>query len=107
MQDGEKSDAEEGWAFGDVWKEGSPDDALPEDTAGYVEVLRGDTGMGLDDTVMMEYVLYLGEHGIRATFESYPLEQIKIYVLRAEAGQAQEAVRLLAERGSSDRELPG
>lgn len=99
MTSGRKnSDPDEGWAYGDVWKDGSPDDALPDDTAEYVEVLRGDTGMGLDDTVMMEYVLYLGEHGIRSTFESYPLEQIKIYVLRAEPERSDEAMRLLAER---------
>ncbi len=86
------------WAFGDVWKEGSPDDPPADDAGDYVEVLRGDTGVGLSDTTLMEYVLYLGEHDIRATFESYPLEQIKIYVLKAEAGKAGEAVRLLAER---------
>jgi hypothetical protein len=99
----EKDEAEDGWAFGDVWKDGSPDDEPAGDTADYVEVLRGDTGKGLDDTVMMEYVLYLGEHGIGATFESYPLEQIKIYVLRAEASQADEARRLLQERRERGR----
>jgi hypothetical protein len=97
----EKNAPEEDWEFGDVWKEGSPDDALAEEAEELVEVLRGDTGMGLDDTVMMEYVLMLGEHGIHATFESYPLEQIKIYVLKAEAGKAREAARLLVERRRS------
>lgn len=98
MLGGAKDEADDGWAFGDVWKAGSPDDEPAGDTTDYVEVLRGDTGMGLDDTVLMEYVLYLGEHGIGATFESYPLEQIKVYVLRADPERADEARRLLAER---------
>lgn len=93
-----EDDAGAAWEFGDAWKDGSPDEPPGDDGVEYVEVLRGDTGRGLDDTAMMEYVLFLGEHGIRATFESYPLEQIKVYVLRAEATRADEAVRLLAER---------
>jgi hypothetical protein len=101
MQENKKKNEDEGWEFGDAWKEGSPDDVVPEDTADYVEILRGDTGMGLSDTVMMEYVLFLGEHDIRATFESYPLEQIKIYVLKVEEGKEEEAIRHLEEKGSS------
>lgn len=99
--DKQRSDDDADWAFGDAWKEGSPDDVLPDETADYVEIMRGDTGMGLSDTTMMEYVLFLGEHDIRATFESYPLEQIKIYVLKAEQEKAGEAARLLAERRRS------
>jgi hypothetical protein len=98
----DKNDNDEEWEFGDAWRSGSPDDAPDDASIDYIEVLRGDTGMGLDDTVMMEFVLFLGEHGIRATFESYPLEQIKIYVLRAEAGRAEEAMRLLADRRRAD-----
>jgi hypothetical protein len=98
MMPNDRQDSDDEWEYGDVWKQGSPDDALPGEAADYVEVLRGDTGMGLDDTVMMEYVLFLGEHDIAATFESFPLEQIKIYVLKAEAGKAAEAMKLLAER---------
>jgi hypothetical protein len=88
----------EDWEFGDEWKKGSPDDPVPDRSADYVEVLRGDTGMGYDDTSLMEYVLFLGEHGIEATFDSYPLEQIKIYVLRVEAGREEEAKKLLREK---------
>ena len=101
MQENKKKNEDEGWEYGDIWKEGSPDDIVPEDPTDYVEILRGDTGMGLSDTVMMEYVLFLGEHDIRATFESYPLEQIKIYVLKVEEGKEEEAIRLLEEKGSS------
>jgi hypothetical protein len=89
---------DEDWEFGDEWKKGSPDDLLAEDTADYVEVLRGDTGMGYSDTTMLEFVLFLGEHGIKATFDSYPLEQIKIYVLRVEAGRDAEALALLRKK---------
>ncbi len=101
MQENKKKNEDEGWEYGDIWKEGSPDDIVPEDATDYVEILRGDTGMGLSDTVMMEYVLFLGEHDIRATFESYPLEQIKIYVLKVEEGKEEEAIRLLEEKRSS------
>ncbi len=98
-----KNGDDQDWEYGDAWKTGSPDDPVPEDATEYVEVLRGDTGMGLSDTVMMEYVLFLGEHGIRATFESYPLEQIKIYVLKAEEGKEEDAIRLLQKKVSSGK----
>lgn len=91
------------WEYGDDWKKGSPDDPVPEDATSYIEVLRGDTGKGISDTTMLEYVLYLGEHGIKATFDAYPLEQIKTYVLKVEAGKESEALRLLAERGRSEK----
>jgi hypothetical protein len=93
-----KDRGDEGWEFGDVWKDGSPDDPVAGDVGEYVEVLRGDTGMGYNDTTMLELVLFLGEHGIRATFDSYPLEQIKIYVLRVEAGREADAIELLRKK---------
>lgn len=98
-----RPDDDKDWDYGDDWKKGSPDDPVPKDTIEYVAVLRGDTGKGLSDTTMLEYVLYLGEHGIAATFEAYPLEQIKTYVLKVEAGKEVEAIRLLAEREQNDR----
>lgn len=98
-----KDKGDEDWKFGEVWKHGSPDDPVANDDGEYVEVLRGDTGMGYSDTTMLEYVLFLGEHGIGATFDSYPLEQIKIYVLKVEAGREEDARALLrAERQGSD-----
>lgn len=100
----EMHDDDKDWGYGDAWKTGSPDDPVPEDATEYVEVLRGDTGKGLDDTTMMEYVLYLGEHDIKATFDAYPLEQIKTYVLKVEAGKEGEAIRCLAERARSEKE---
>lgn len=96
-----KPDApDEDWEYGDEWKQGSPDQSVSDDAREYVEVLRGDTGMGYSDTTLLEYVLFLGERGIEATFDSYPLEQIKIYVLRVEAGRVEEAQRLLNEKRS-------
>jgi hypothetical protein len=92
-----KDREDEDWKYGDVWKDGSPDDPVAGDAGEYVEVLRGDTGMGYNDTTMLEFVLFLGEHGIGATFDSYPLEQIKVYVLRVEAGREAEALRLLRD----------
>jgi hypothetical protein len=93
-----KDREDEGWEYGEVWKDGSPDDPVAGDTGEYVEILRGDTGMGYNDTTMLEYVLFLGEHGIKATFDSYPLEQIKIYVLRVEAGKEEEALALFRKK---------
>ena len=63
-----------------------------------MEVLRGDTGMGYSDTTMMEYILYLGAAGIHATFDAYPLREIKIYVLKVEAGREEDAMGLLREK---------
>jgi hypothetical protein len=103
MVESEKKDEDKDWEFGDAWKTGSPDDLVPEDTTEYVEVLRGDTGKGLSDTTMLEYVLYLGERGIAATFESYPLEQMMTYVLKVEAGKEDEAIRYLSEREQNDK----
>jgi len=93
-----KDQDDEGWQFGEVWKDGSPDDPVSGDDGLYVEILRGDTGMGYSDTTMLEYVLFLGEHGIGATFDSYPLEQIKTYVLRVEAGREEDALELLRKK---------
>jgi hypothetical protein len=98
VSESRKDKEDEGWEYGDVWKDGSPDDPVAGDAGEYVEVLRGDTGMGYNDTTMLEFVLFLGEYGIKATFDSYPLEQIKIYVLRVEAGREAEAIALLRKK---------
>ena len=98
-----KDGGDNDWEYGDAWKTGSPDDPVPEDATEYVAILRGDTGKGLSDTTMLEYVLYLGERGIKATFDAYPLEQIKTYVLKVEAGKEYEAIKLLAEKWSDSR----
>lgn len=89
---------EGGWEYGDVWDQGTPDEPGSEDAVEYVEVLRGDTGMGYSDTTMMEYILYLGAAGIQATFDAYPLREIKIYVLKVEAGREEDAMGLLREK---------
>jgi len=47
---------------------------------------------------MIEYILYLGASGIQATFDAYPLREIKIYVLKVEAGREEEAISLLREK---------
>lgn len=97
----ENSDEEE-WEYGDVWKQAAPEGAGPGDDVDYVELLRADTGMGYDDTVMLDLVGYLGSRGIRATFDSFSLglepAAIKIYVLKVEAGKAEEATEFLKEK---------
>ena len=98
MKRSDDANDDEGWDYGDVWNHGSPDDSVPDDDVVYVEVLRGDTGMGYSDTTMMEYILYLGAAGIQATFDAYPLREIKIYVLKVEAGREEEAIGLLRDK---------
>ena len=98
MKRNDDNNDEEGWAYGDVWDQGSPEDREPDEDVEYVEVLRGDTGKGYSDTTMMEYILYLGAAGIHATFDAYPLREIKIYVLKVEAGREVEAMSLLREK---------
>jgi hypothetical protein len=98
---------EEGWEYGDVWKQGSPDAPLPEDSVPYVEILRGDTGSGYDDSFMMDLVGYLGSRGIRATYDSFSLGMepaaIKTYVLKVEAGKEEEAKGHLMEKLKEQR----
>jgi hypothetical protein len=92
---------ENGWEFGDAWKEGTPDEQAEPDVE-YVEVLRGDTGRGFDDSVMLDLVAYLGSRGIRATFDSFSLglepAAMKTYVLKVEAGRENEALEYLKEK---------
>lgn len=95
----------EGWKYGDVWKQGSPDEPVPEEDVHYVELLRGDTGMGYDDSLMIDFIGYLSSRGIRATYDAVPLAvefggAIKTYVLKVEAGKEDEARELLREKGS-------
>jgi hypothetical protein len=99
-----REDDENGWAFGDVWRSGSPDDAEGGPDVAYVEVLRGDTGRGFDDSLMLDFVSYLGSRGIRATYDSFSLglepAAIKTYVLKVEEGHEQEARELLHDHRS-------
>jgi hypothetical protein len=91
-----------GWEYGDVWKEGSPDDGLGSEDIQYVEVLRGDTGKGFDDSLLLDLAGFLGSRGIRATYDSFSLglepAAIKTYVLKVEAGREEEALSLLEEK---------
>lgn len=93
---------EEDWEYGDIWKEGSPDAADPGNDVQFVEILRGDTGSGYDDSVMLDFIGYLGSKGIRATYDSFSLglepAAIKTYVLKAESGKEAEALALLKEK---------
>jgi len=95
-------DTEEGWEYGDIWKKGSPDAPISGDEVRYVEFLRGDTGMGFDDSSLMDLVAYLGSRGVRATFDSFALGMepaaIKTYVLKVEAGKEAEAREHLREK---------
>jgi hypothetical protein len=103
-RDSENNEDESGWKYGDVWRKGSPDEAGGEDDKEYeyVEVLRGDTGRGFDDSVMLDLVTYLGSRGIRATFDSFSMglepAAIKTYVLKVEVGRENEALEYLKEK---------
>lgn len=102
MKRDDENGEDEGWEYGDVWKRGSAEDDTAGNEAEYVEVLRGDTGRGFDDSVMLDLVTYLGSRGIRATYDSFPLGMepaaIKTYVLSVEAGKEQLAMEYLAEK---------
>lgn len=93
---------EEGWEFGDVWKQGTPEETAPGEDIQYVEILRGDTGDGYDDSYMLELVTYLGSLGIRATYDSFSagleMGAIKTYALKVESGKEDEALRYLKEK---------
>ena len=101
-RDGE--DTNEEWEYGDVWKQGSPDQPVSEEDIQYVEILRGDTGMGYDDSSLIDLIGYLGSRGIRATYDAFAIGMepaaIKSYVLKVEAGKEAEAVKFLKEKGS-------
>ena len=89
---------EDVWEFGDVWKQGSPDDPVSGD-AEYVEIFRGDTGRGYDDSFFMDLIVSVGAQGIRATFDAFGLGMepaaIKTYVFKVEAGKVNEAIDYL------------
>ncbi len=91
---------EKDWNYGDVWKEGTPDQDLQD--VEYVEILRSDTGAGYDDSVMLDLVGYLGSKGIRATYDSFSMglepAAIKTYVLKVESGREEEAIGYLKEK---------
>jgi hypothetical protein len=98
-----QDDADEGeWKFGDVWKEGSPDQKSSDEEGEFVEVLRTDTGRGYDDSTMLDLVSYLGSRGVHATYDSFSLglepAAIKTYVLKVELGKAEEALEYLREK---------
>ena len=100
----DNDDADEaGWEYGDVWKQGSPDQPALADDIPYVAILRGDTGGGYDDSFMLDLVGYLSSRGIRATYDAVPLAAefggaIKTYVLKVEAGTEDEARGYLQEK---------
>jgi hypothetical protein len=90
------------WEYGDVWKEGSADEPAGAADVAFVDILRGDTGRGFDDSLMLDLVGYLGSRGIRATYDSFSLglepAAIKTYVLKVEQGKEDEAMQLLREK---------
>lgn len=90
------------WEYGDVWKQGFAEGPPAEDDNDYVAILRGETGRGYSDTTMQDFIFYLGSQGVRAKYESYPLEQVQIYVLKVEAGKAEEAKELLNAKFSGE-----
>lgn len=99
----ERNDSDdEGWEYGDVWKQGSPDEKESEEKIDYVEILRTDTGRGYDDSAMIDLVGYLGSRGIRATYDSFSLGAevgaMKTYVLMVEEGKEAEALECLRNK---------
>jgi len=102
MKRRDEKSSEDAWEYGDVWKQGAPEGDVPSDNVDYVELFRADTGMGYDDTVMLDLVSYLGSRGIRATVDSFSLglepAAIKTYVLKVEVGKVQEAMDYLEEK---------
>jgi len=97
-------DKNDSWSFGDIWKNGSPDQESENPEVVYVDLLRGDTGSGYDDSLMLDLVGYLGSLGIRATYDSFSLglepAAIKTYVLKVEEGREAEALEYLKEKGA-------
>lgn len=93
---------EEGWEYGEDWKQGSPDDQDADDAVQYVEILRGDMGSGYDDSFMLDLVTYLGSRGIRATYDSFSIglepAAIKTYSLKVELGKEEEAMEYLRDK---------
>ncbi len=95
---------EEGWKYGEDWKQGSPDDAAADDDVQYVEVLRGDLGSAYDDSFMLDLVSYLGSRGVRATYDAFSIGMefgvgaAKTYVLKVELGKEDEARAYLREK---------
>jgi len=104
MQSDRKDAPDEGpdWQFGDEWKKGSPDDPPEDEGVEYVDILRGETGRGFNDSLLLDLVGYLGSLGIRATYDTASVAGegggIKTYVLKVEAGKEEEALRLLEEK---------
>lgn len=97
------SSPDEEWEYGDEWKHGSPDDSAGPGEVVFIDILRGDTGQGYDDSQLLDLVGYLGSRGIRATYDSFSLglepAAIKTYVLKVEEGREEEALKLLEEKG--------
>lgn len=102
MTDEKAGNGDDDWEFGDAWKRGSPDAPEPAEQVRYTDILRGDTGRGFDDSLMLDLVGYLGSFGIRATYESFSFgiepAAIKTYVLKVEEGREEEAIGLLEEK---------
>ena len=101
-QDKDNTDNDADWEYGDIWMHGKHEEPSVQNDIAYVEVLRGDTGRGYDDSVMMDLVAYLGSFGIHATFDSFSLGMepaaIKTYVLKVEAGKEDEAMEYLKKK---------
>ena len=97
-------DKNDSWNYGDIWQAGSPDQEPQDPEVVYVDILRGDTGSGFDDSLMLDLVGYLGSRGIRATYDSFSLglepAAIKTYVLKVEEGRETEALECLREKGA-------
>jgi len=101
-QDKDNTDNDADWEYGDIWMQGKHEEPNVQNDIAYVEILRGDTGRGFDDSVMLDLVAYLGSFGIHATFDSFSLglepAAIKTYVLKVESGKEDEAMTCLKKK---------
>lgn len=106
-RDKEENDDEAKWEYGDVWKQGTPDEP-GDDAVQYVEIFRGDMGAAYDDLYMLDLVNYLGSRGVRATYASVSIglefgAAMTTYVLKVEEGKENEAREYLREKFNGQR----
>jgi hypothetical protein len=93
---------EKDWEYSDVWKQEAEVEPGSGEDIEFIEILRGDTGKGYDDSFMLELVTYLGSRGVRATYDSFSLgiegAAMKTYSLKVESGKEDEAIGYLKEK---------
>lgn len=87
---------EGGWSFGEEWKEGTPETAVPDEDTVFVELWRS-RGKTYTDADLVDLVGYLSSRGVRAIFDTYSIAShpLRSYVLKVEVDKLEEAKTLL------------